>query len=151
VVETVHRLEDLHGLHTFGDVLRVSGSQLALISKDPELTYADLSRAVFLDTETTGLGMGAGTYVFLVGAGYFEPDGFHVKQFFLRGPNEETAFWLPWEPFWLSFPAWLPSTARRLTGRCWRAVLSGNDGHRRSMILHTSTCCTRPGAYGNGD
>lgn len=92
VVETVHRLEDLHGLHAFGDVLRVSGSQLALISKDPELTYADLSRAVFLDTETTGLGMGAGTYVFLVGAGYFEPDGFHVKQFFLRGPNEETAF-----------------------------------------------------------
>lgn len=92
VVETVHHLEARHGLHAFGEVLGVSGSQLALISKDPELTYADLSRAVFLDTETTGLGMGAGTYVFLVGAGYFGPDGFHVKQFFLRGPNEETAF-----------------------------------------------------------
>jgi uncharacterized protein YprB with RNaseH-like and TPR domain len=32
-----------------------------------------LDRLLFIDTETTGLAGGAGTYAFLVGAGYFEP------------------------------------------------------------------------------
>ena len=52
----------------------MSGTSLALIAKDAELEYVDVSKAVFLDTETTGLGMGAGTYVFLVGAGYLDGD-----------------------------------------------------------------------------
>jgi uncharacterized protein YprB with RNaseH-like and TPR domain len=45
----------------------------------------------FLDTETTGLGMGAGTYAFLIGIGRFEGDEFHLAQFFMRDPLEEPA------------------------------------------------------------
>ena len=47
------------------------------------------SRVVFVDTETTGLAGGSGTYAFLVGIGRFESDAFVLRQFFLRGPWEE--------------------------------------------------------------
>ena len=52
-------------------------------------TWAD--RVVFFDVETTGLSGGAGTLAFLAGCGWFEDDGFHVRQFFLSGPAGERA------------------------------------------------------------
>jgi uncharacterized protein len=84
--------DTIHGLHSFAGLRTVTGSTLAMICKDADLEFADVSRAVFLDTETTGLGMGAGTYVFLVGAGYLDGNDFRVKQFFLTGPGHEIAF-----------------------------------------------------------
>jgi uncharacterized protein YprB with RNaseH-like and TPR domain len=44
---------------------------------------------LFIDTETTGLSGGAGTYVFLVGAAKFQNDGIHFAQFFLQDPANE--------------------------------------------------------------
>jgi uncharacterized protein len=49
------------------------------------------SQVVFLDTETTGLSGGAGTYAFLVGIGSWCPSGFLVEQFFMRDFDEEGA------------------------------------------------------------
>jgi uncharacterized protein YprB with RNaseH-like and TPR domain len=43
----------------------------------------------FLDTETTGLEGGAGTCAFLVGVGRISPQGFRVRQFFMRDYDEE--------------------------------------------------------------
>jgi uncharacterized protein YprB with RNaseH-like and TPR domain len=70
----------------------------------------DYRRAAFIDTETTGLGGGAGVYCFMVGVGTFEPyqplvpdqrpaapepgapaTHFVVRQFFMRNPAEEGA------------------------------------------------------------
>ncbi|HYO81647.1 MAG TPA: ribonuclease H-like domain-containing protein, partial [Bryobacteraceae bacterium] len=45
----------------------------------------------FLDTETTGLAGGAGTYAFLIGVGRITPEGFRLKQFFMREPAEEAS------------------------------------------------------------
>jgi uncharacterized protein YprB with RNaseH-like and TPR domain len=45
----------------------------------------------FIDTETTGLSGGAGTYAFLVGIGRFEGQDFRLAQFFMRDPIEEPA------------------------------------------------------------
>ena len=45
----------------------------------------------FLDTETTGLAGGAGTYAFLIGVGSITPRGFLVRQFFMREFGEETS------------------------------------------------------------
>lgn len=40
---------------------------------------------LFLDTEATGLSRGAGTIAFMIGLGFFEPDGgFLVRQYFLK-------------------------------------------------------------------
>lgn len=94
-----------HGLHTLSSVRRLSGHRMGIISKDAELSYADLSRAVFLDTETTGLGMGAGTYVFLVGAGHLDGDQFRVRQYFLTGPGHEGSLLAALHTFLAGFPA----------------------------------------------
>jgi uncharacterized protein YprB with RNaseH-like and TPR domain len=46
---------------------------------------------VFLDTETTGLSRGTGTYVFLVGVGQYCGDTFIVRQYFLEDLPEESS------------------------------------------------------------
>ncbi len=60
---------------------------------------------VFLDTETTGLAGGAGTYAFLVGAGRFDANGFTLAQFFMRDPTEEPALLQALESFLASCQA----------------------------------------------
>ena len=49
------------------------------------------AQVAFIDTETTGLSLGAGTYTFLIGVGTFEDEAFVVRQFFMRNPAEERA------------------------------------------------------------
>lgn len=55
------------------------------------LSRADLHDFIFLDTETSGLSGGTGTYAFEVGLGRFTEDGFKLAQFFMRHPGEESA------------------------------------------------------------
>jgi uncharacterized protein YprB with RNaseH-like and TPR domain len=43
-----------------------------------QLHQIDPQEIVFLDTETTGLAGGTGTYAFLIGLGYHTPAGFRV-------------------------------------------------------------------------
>jgi uncharacterized protein YprB with RNaseH-like and TPR domain len=47
------------------------------------------TRWAFLDTETTGLAGGAGTYAFLIGVGSIDEEGFRVRQFFMRDFGDE--------------------------------------------------------------
>jgi uncharacterized protein len=50
-----------------------------------------LTSSTFLDTETTGLAGGSGTYAFLVGVAWWEGGGLEIEQFFLREYREERA------------------------------------------------------------
>lgn len=62
----------------------------ALLALDPSLAAIDPRRALFLDTETTGLGGGAGILAFLVGLAWFDADGRLVlEQLLLRSPADE--------------------------------------------------------------
>jgi uncharacterized protein YprB with RNaseH-like and TPR domain len=45
----------------------------------------------FLDTETTGLAGGTGTYAFLIGVGSIDAQGFRLRQFFMRDYGEEAS------------------------------------------------------------
>ena len=49
------------------------------------------TRWAFLDTETTGLAGGCGTYAFLIGIGRITPEGFQIRQFFMREYVEEAS------------------------------------------------------------
>jgi tetratricopeptide (TPR) repeat protein len=49
----------------------------------------DPEQWLFLDTETTGLAGGSGTYAFLVGVAWWEGGGLEMEQFFLREYSEE--------------------------------------------------------------
>ncbi len=55
------------------------------------LNLENLNNFIFLDTETSGLAGGTGTYAFEVGLGRFTEEGFHLAQFFMRHPGEEAA------------------------------------------------------------
>lgn len=64
---------------------------MAQWAKVPHLPGIDPQKLVFLDTETSGLAGGSGTFVFLIGLGYQTEQGFRVTQFFLRDPGQEPA------------------------------------------------------------
>ena len=59
---------------------------------DRDQLSGERSKVLYLDTETSGLAGGTGTYVFLVGLGYYTAEGFQVNQVFLKDPSEEPAF-----------------------------------------------------------
>lgn len=80
-----------YGDVVLSDIHRLSRDTLALMGGDPRLAGDGIEELLFLDTETTGLSGGAGTCAFLVGAGFFKGDSFHVHQFFMRDFNEEKA------------------------------------------------------------
>ena len=50
-----------------------------------------LEEILFFDTETTGLAGGSGTYIFLLGLGFFNGENFHVRQYFMSDYHEEEA------------------------------------------------------------
>jgi uncharacterized protein YprB with RNaseH-like and TPR domain len=80
--------------HIYGSSPLLSTSPLSLISQwanDPEIANRPLSKFAFLDTETSGLSGGTGTYAFLVGVARFVDDSLILRQFFMRDPAEEPA------------------------------------------------------------
>src|SRR5512146_2606964 len=78
-----------HGLASIR--LDVPLTVISAWAADPRLSSIDLSSFIFLDTETSGLAGGTGTYAFLVGAARFIDGEFVLKQFFMRDPAEEPA------------------------------------------------------------
>ena len=60
-------------------------------ANDPQISSLPISKFAFLDTETSGLSGGTGTYAFLVGVARFIEDKFVLQQFFMRDPAEEPA------------------------------------------------------------
>ncbi|MBZ5642186.1 MAG: ribonuclease H-like domain-containing protein, partial [Acidobacteriia bacterium] len=58
-------------------------------AKDVFAAAIDPEQWLFLDTETTGLAGGTGTYPFLVGIAWWDAGGLQVEQFFMRDLDEE--------------------------------------------------------------
>jgi uncharacterized protein YprB with RNaseH-like and TPR domain len=79
-----------HGRISLGGLVRAPMELLGRVAR-LETTPPDPGRLLFLDTETTGLAGGTGTYAFLVGAGWLEGDRFVVTQYFMRDLDEEPA------------------------------------------------------------
>jgi len=77
-----------HGSADIGALSELPATLLDALS-DNGIPDAAPHRWAFLDTETTGLAGGSGTYAFLIGVGRITTDGFRVKQFFMRDYVEE--------------------------------------------------------------
>jgi uncharacterized protein YprB with RNaseH-like and TPR domain len=91
VVDSSVHLEVRHGDVPLSRVHAASPASVTVLSGEPGLVGFDLGRAVFLDTETTGLAGGAGTAAFLIGTGWVEGERFRVRQYFMRDYHEEAA------------------------------------------------------------
>ena len=62
---------------------------MRLLAPDAPEEIIDVQQWLFLDTETTGLMGGTGTYPFLVGLAWWEGGGLEVEQLFMREYSEE--------------------------------------------------------------
>src|SRR6267154_76817 len=79
------------------EVAEPSDTTLELLSRTRDESRSRKTRAalqdpekwLFLDTETTGLAGGTGTYAFLIGLAWWDAGGLQVEQFFMRDFAEE--------------------------------------------------------------
>ncbi len=79
------------------EFVEASSNTLDLLcrSRDVELSkrtlaaLSDPTKWLFLDTETTGLSGGTGTYPFLIGLAWWDSGGLQVEQLFMRDFHEE--------------------------------------------------------------
>jgi uncharacterized protein YprB with RNaseH-like and TPR domain len=79
-----------HGSVYISDLVELPEDLLAPLS-DGAIPRAHPTRWAFLDTETTGLAGGTGTYAFLIGVGSIDAEGFRLRQFFMRDYGEEAS------------------------------------------------------------
>lgn len=78
-----------HGAADIGVLSELDPGLLQSLAED--VPCARPEKWAFLDTETTGLIGGSGTYAFLIGVGQITRDGFRVRQFFMREYVEEAS------------------------------------------------------------
>jgi uncharacterized protein len=97
VVRREYPLDHQQGLRPLTDAAAATPSTLGLLARTVE-PGLDPRRLVFLDTETTGLAGGTGTYAFLVGTGWFEDDRFVLVQHFMRDFDDEPALLAALDP-----------------------------------------------------
>jgi uncharacterized protein YprB with RNaseH-like and TPR domain len=91
VSETRYQVDHVHGAYPLSALApgERPSSYLVHLAGDRRLAELDLRSSIFFDIETTGLGIGAGVYAFLVGFGTFEGDEFCLRQYFMRDHGEE--------------------------------------------------------------
>ncbi len=86
--EKLYARHTRHGSYEISDLLALPPDLLDALSGGA-IARAHPATWAFLDTETTGLAGGSGTYAFLIGVGSIGGDGFRVRQFFMRDYAEE--------------------------------------------------------------
>ena len=88
--ERLYEAHRRHGSVYFSDLTELPTDLLQSLS-DGAIVSSHPTRWAFLDTETTGLAGGTGTYAFLIGVGSIEASGFRLRQFFMRDYGEEAS------------------------------------------------------------
>ena len=89
MVETVYDEGYLHGRTELSKNIPETTLDFLGIEKSQEPVM--LAKAAVIDTETTGLAGGTGTYPFIIGIGFWRKNKFIVRQYILRDFSEEPA------------------------------------------------------------
>jgi uncharacterized protein YprB with RNaseH-like and TPR domain len=88
-LENSYALDVRYGRIKIASGLEISGEVLSCLSQDDAFKDLDLSTALFIDLETTGLSGGTGVIPFNVGMGYYRNEKFMIGQYFLGEMAEE--------------------------------------------------------------
>ncbi len=80
--------DSVHGKYRLRELADVAAQLSCFHEQDAVVRLEEL---LFFDTETTGLGVGAGNVPFMVGIGYYTGELFTVEQLMIRNPAEEHA------------------------------------------------------------
>ncbi|MCA0757955.1 ribonuclease H-like domain-containing protein [Paenibacillus sp. N4] len=87
--KTVYQADHYHGLHALGELDAASAGLASFHPGAPNGAASE--RILFLDLETTGLGVGAGNVPFMIGIGYVKNGQYVIEQTIIRHPAEERA------------------------------------------------------------
>ncbi len=109
----------------------VESRALRLLLPGSPVEVTDPQRWILLDTETTGLAGGTGTYAFLVGVAWWEGSELLVEQFFMQDHSQEASM--------------LAGLAERLRGR--GVIVTFNGKSFDCPLLETRFRMTRLGAF----
>ena len=88
--ERLYERHRRHGSVGIADLIDLPEDLLAALSEGA-IAQSHPKRWAFLDTETTGLAGGTGTYAFLIGVGWISDEGFRLRQYFMRDYHEEAS------------------------------------------------------------
>ena len=104
----------------------------------------------FLDTETTGLAGGTGTYAFLVGVGAIDAAGFRLRQFFMRDYGEEASLLWRLSEHLAQFDVLITYNGKAYD----QPLLETRYRMARAPGIHSTacstwTCCSARAAYGS--
>ena len=97
VVRREYPLTHVHGREPLAPAFTAPLELLSTVAR-AAAPAGDSRRLLFLDTETTGLAGGTGTYAFLVGAAFLENERFVLVQHFMRDFDEESALLAALDP-----------------------------------------------------
>lgn len=78
-----------HGSFPLQRLTGLSSEEVRTLTFDESLSKFDLSKAAFLDVETSSLSGGVGTFAFLIGVAYLFKDKLCVEQYLMRDFIEE--------------------------------------------------------------
>ncbi len=109
----------------------IGARALRLLLPGSPADEVDPQRWILLDTETTGLAGGTGTYAFLVGVAWWEGSEFVVEQFFMQDHSQEASM--------------LIGLAERLGSR--RVIVTFNGKSFDCPLLETRFRMTRLGTF----
>ncbi|KRF10819.1 ribonuclease H-like domain-containing protein [Paenibacillus sp. Soil787] len=84
----VYGADSVHGKYRLRELADVAQQLSCFHDRDAVVRHEGL---LFFDTETTGLGIGAGNVPFMVGIGFYTGELFTVEQLLIRNPAEEHA------------------------------------------------------------
>ena len=96
----VKKYLDVNSSH--GNIVLKSDFDISILNSSPGLegiSSIPPDQFLFIDTETTGLSGGVGSFVFLIGAARFVNDQIEFAQFFLDDPSKESSQLRAFEQF----------------------------------------------------
>src|SRR2546427_3665000 len=150
MVRRAYPLTPFHGRQPLASAFAAPLDLLSAVSR-AEVPARDPRGLLFLDTETTGLAGGTGTYAFLVGVGRLDGDRVVVAQYFMRDFDEEPALLAALVPLLeqaagivtfngSGFDLPLLETRFVLARRRWPALLPHLDLLRPARRVFTARC-----------
>ncbi|WP_188430736.1 ribonuclease H-like domain-containing protein [Kroppenstedtia guangzhouensis] len=131
----VYPLEKRMGLYSLGEL---RGSPLGASPLWPEgVEERAVEDLLFFDTETTGLGTGAGNLIFLYGIGYYREDSFIVEHFFLPRVEGEPALLEDFLELVSSFPVVVSYNGKAFD---WNQLKTRTTVHRLPWVEEKVHC-----------
>ena len=91
IVHGQHQAASKHGNRRIREIATLDMKAAAILANNADIASFGCKDALFLDTETTGLAGGTGTFAFLIGLGWYEGETFRTQQLFARDFSEERA------------------------------------------------------------